>query len=70
MRYLIIIEQTETGYSGYAPDVPACVATGSTRDEVEREMKQAIAFHLHGLKEEGMNLHDARTSSSYVEVPG
>jgi predicted RNase H-like HicB family nuclease len=70
MKYLIVIEPTATGYSAYSPDVPGCVATGGTRDEVEREMRQAIAFHLDGLKEEGMNLPDPRTSSSYVEVPG
>ncbi len=69
MKYLIVIEPTATGYSAYSPDVPGCVATGGTRDDVEREMKAAIAFHLDGLKEEGMNLPEPRTSSSYVEVP-
>ena len=46
MKYLIVIEQTDTGHSAYAPDVPGCIATGKTRDEVEREMKGAIALHL------------------------
>ncbi len=69
MKYLIVIEQTATGYSAYSPDVTGCVATGATRDEVEREMKGAIAFHLEGLKEEGMNPPAPRTSSSYVEIP-
>ena len=50
-------------------DVPGRVATGGTREEVEREMKDAIAFQLDGLKEEGMKLPEPRTSSSYVEVP-
>jgi hypothetical protein len=44
MKYLIVIEQTATGYSAYSPDVPGCIATASTRDDVEREMKDAIAF--------------------------
>jgi len=69
MKYLIVIEETATGYSAYSPDVPGCVATGGTRDEVETQMKDAISFHLDGLKEEGMSLPEPRTSSSYVEVP-
>ena len=69
MKYLIVIEQGETGYSAYAPDVPGCIATGSTRDPVEREMKDAIAFHLDGLKAEGMAIPRPTTSSSYVEIP-
>ena len=69
MKYLIVIEQTATGYSAFSPDVPGCVATGGTHDEVEREMKEAISFHLDGLKHEGMSLPKPHTSSSYVEVP-
>lgn len=69
MKYLIVIEQTATGYSAYSPDLPGCIATGSTRDEVEREMKDAIAFHLDGLKAQGMPIPRPSTSSSYVEVP-
>ena len=69
MRYLIVIEETATGYSAYSPDVPGCVATGGTRDEVEAQMKDAISFHLDGLKEEGISLPEPHTSSSYVGVP-
>ena len=47
-RYLIIIEESATGYSAYSPDVPGCVATGRTREEVQREMHDAIEFHLEG----------------------
>ena len=46
MKYLIVIERTATGYSAYSPDVPGCIATGESREEVEREMKGAISFHL------------------------
>ena len=53
MKYLIVIEQTATGYSAYSPDLPGCIATAGTRDDVEREMKEAVAFHLDGLKAEG-----------------
>jgi predicted RNase H-like HicB family nuclease len=69
MKYLIVIEQGETGFSAYAPDIPGCIATGSTRDDVEREMKDAIAFHLDGLRAEGMAIPKPSTSSSYVEIP-
>ena len=69
MKYLIVIEQGETGFSAYAPDMPGCIATGSTRDDVEREMKDAIAFHLDGLRAEGMAIPKPSTSSSYVEIP-
>jgi predicted RNase H-like HicB family nuclease len=69
MKYLIVIEKTSTGYSAYSPDVPGCVATAGTRDDVEREMTGAIAFHLDGLKEEGIDIPEPHSSSSYVEVP-
>ena len=48
-KYLIVVEQTGTGYSAYSPDLDGCVATGKTREEVERQMQEAIAFHLEGL---------------------
>jgi len=69
MKYLIVIEQTKTGFSAYSPDLPGCIATGSTREEVEQEMKGAIAFHLDGLKAEGMAIPQPSSSSSYVDIP-
>ena len=69
MKYLIVIEQADTGYSAYAPDVPGCIAAGDTRHEVEREMKGAIAFHLDGLKAESMAIPQPSSSSSYVDIP-
>jgi predicted RNase H-like HicB family nuclease len=69
MKYLIGIEQTGTGFSAYSPDLPGCVATGGTRAEVEREIAGAIAFHLEGLKAEGIAIPRACSSSSYIEVP-
>lgn len=67
-RYLIIIEETLTGYSAYSPDVQGCVATGATRPEVEREMHDAIEFHLEGLREEGLPIPKPSTTAEYVEV--
>ena len=69
MRYLIVIESTVTGFSAYSPDVPGCVATGASREETEKEMRDAISFHLDGLRHEGATLPEPRASSSYVEVP-
>ena len=68
-RYLIVIEETETGYSAYSPDLDGCIATGGTRQEVEREMQQAIAFHLEGLAHTGEPIPDPHTYSAYVEIP-
>lgn len=69
MKYLIVMERTATGYSAYSPDLPGCIATGGTRDEVEREMKEAIGFHLDGLKAEGVAIPEPSSLSSYVEIP-
>jgi len=68
MKYLIVIEETETGYSAYSPDLPGCAATGTTREEAEQHMKEAIEFHLEGLKLEGEPIPKPSTTSAYVEV--
>ena len=54
MKYLIVVEKTETGFSAYSPDVPGCVSTGRTEEETETKMKEAIEFHVDGLKREGL----------------
>jgi len=68
MRYLIVIEQTSTGYSAYSPDLEGCVATGATRDEVERNMREAIEFHIDGLEANGLEVPPPRSDGVYVEV--
>jgi len=68
MRYLTIIEKTKTGYSAYSPDLPGCVSTGLTYKDVEQNMREAIEFHLDGLKLEGYKLPEPSTSSTYIEV--
>jgi predicted RNase H-like HicB family nuclease len=68
MRYLTILEKTETGYSAYSPDLPGCVSTGSTFEEVENNMREAIEFHLEGLKLEGYEIPTPSTLSTYIEV--
>jgi predicted RNase H-like HicB family nuclease len=68
-KFLIIIEETGTGYSAYSPDVTGCVATGRTRQEIEQNMREAIEFHLEGLRLEGLPTPETHTYSTYVEVP-
>lgn len=68
-KYLVVIEPTQTGFSAYSPDLPGCVSTGQTREEVERNMKEAIAFHLDGLREVGQEVPEPQTYSAYVELP-
>ena len=69
MKYLVVIEKTSTGFSAYSPDVPGCVATGASREETEREMQAAIAFHLEGLRGQGGQVPQSSASATYVEVP-
>ena len=68
MKYLIIVEKTETGFSAYSPDVPGCVSTGRTVAETKASMKEAIEFHIEGLKQEGLAVPQPSTKSAYVEV--
>ena len=67
-KYLIIVEKTETGYSAFSPDVPGCGSTGETKEEVERNIQEAIEFHLEGLRKEGHEIPEPSTYSSYVDV--
>ncbi len=64
-RYLIVLEATATGYSAYSPDLPGCVATGSSREEVEREMHDAVEFHIEGLPNAGEDVPPARSLATY-----
>jgi len=68
-KYLIVIEETTTGFSAYSPDLPGCISTGGTRAEVEQNMREAIAFHLDGLRQEGQTVPEPHTYSAYVELP-
>ena len=68
-RYLIIIEKTKTGYSAYSPDLDGCVATGITLEDVEKNMREAIEFHIEGLKIEGYDIPEPTSYSKYIEVP-
>jgi predicted RNase H-like HicB family nuclease len=67
-RYLIVIEQTATGYSAYSPDLPGCVATAQTRPKLEREMQKAIEFHVEGLRLSGYPVPEPRSQAAYCEI--
>ena len=56
MKYRIVVEKTETGFSAYSPDVPGCVTTGATKEETEENMKEAVTFHVEGLQQEGLSV--------------
>jgi len=69
MKYLIIIEKTKTGFSAFSPDLTGCVATGPTKKQVEKNMKDAISFHLEGMHKEDLEVPRPHSTSSYLEVP-
>ncbi len=68
MRYAIVIEKAEGNYSAYVPDLPGCVSTGQTVEEAEKSMREAIAFHLDGMREDGTPIPPASSRVEYVEV--
>ncbi len=68
MKSLVVVEQTTTGSSAYSPDLPGCVAAGSTQTEVEATMQEASALHLEALRSEGDKVPEPHTYATYVEV--
>jgi predicted RNase H-like HicB family nuclease len=68
MRYAIVIEKAEGNYGAYVPDLPGCVATGDTLEETRREIQQAIAFHIEGMRADGLQIPEPTSQVAYVEV--
>jgi predicted RNase H-like HicB family nuclease len=68
MRYAMIIEKGERNYSAYLPDVPGCIATGKTVEEVKRRMREAVELHLSGLREDGLPIPEPTSMADYVEA--
>ena len=68
MKYAVVIEQAESNYSAYVPDLPGCVATGATVEEVETGIREAIEFHLEGIREDGQPVPEPSSSVEYIEV--
>ena len=68
MKYAVVIEKSKTGFGAYVPDLPGCVAVGETLNEIEDLIREAIEFHLDGLREDGLCIPDPSTVAHYVEV--
>ncbi len=68
MRYAVVIEEADGNYSAYVPDLPGCVATGTTVTEVERNIGEAIRFHIDGLREDRLPIPEPSARAEYVEA--
>ena len=68
MKYAVVIEKGESSYGAYVPDLPGCIATGKTREEVLRLIHEAIEFHIQGLKEDGETIPEPSSSIEIIEV--
>jgi predicted RNase H-like HicB family nuclease len=68
MRYAIVIETAENNFSAYVPDLPGCIATGESVKDTEKSIREAIAFHLEGLREDKLPIPPASSRVDYVEV--
>jgi predicted RNase H-like HicB family nuclease len=67
-KYLMVIEEAGTGFSAYSPDLPGCIATGATREEAERQMRDAMQFHIEGLKLEGLDVPEPHSYPAFCEI--
>lgn len=68
MKYLVVYEKTETGYSAYLPDLPGCVAAGGSKEEVEENIREAICLHVESMKADGETLHPPEALADYQDV--
>jgi predicted RNase H-like HicB family nuclease len=68
-RFLIVIEKTENNYSAYSPDLPGCIATGKSREEVERNMHEAVEMHVQGLIEDKLPIPEGTAYAEYIAIP-
>lgn len=67
-RFLIVIEKANVNYSAYSPDLPGCIATGTTREETERNMHESIEMHVRGLLEDGLPIPEYHSFAEYIAV--
>jgi predicted RNase H-like HicB family nuclease len=68
MKYAVVIENAGENLSAYVPDLPGCIATGDTASEVEQQIREAISFHLDGLREDGIEIPEPSCAVGYVEL--
>jgi len=69
IRYAIVIEKAASNYAAYVPDLPGCVATGQTREETEKQIRQAIELHLRGMRKDRLPIPEPVSQVEYIEVP-
>ena len=67
-RFLVVIEKANNNYSAYSPDLPGCVATGSTREEAEKNIYEAIEMHVQGLLEDNLPIPESESFAEYVAI--
>ena len=68
MKYVVVYEETTTGFSAYLPDLPGCIAAGKTREETEQLIREAVAFHIEGMRLEDLPIPEPAAWSGTVEV--
>jgi predicted RNase H-like HicB family nuclease len=68
MRYAVVIEKAENNYAAYVPDLPGCITTGESIEEIERQIREAIEFHIRGLREDGLPVPEPSSKVNYVDV--
>ncbi len=68
-RFLVVIEKANGNYSAYSPDLPGCVATGKTREDAERNMREAMLMHVEGLIEDGEPVPEPESFAEYIALP-
>jgi predicted RNase H-like HicB family nuclease len=69
MKYAIVIEKLDSNYSAYVPDLPGCVATADSLEEIKQLMQEGIEFHLEGMREDGDPIPEPTTQVEYIEAP-
>ena len=67
MRYAVVVEKTESNFAAYVPDLPGCIATGQTIEETEQLIREAIALHLRGMREDGLVIPEPSSCVEYIE---
>ncbi len=68
VRYAVVIENAENNFSAYVPDLPGCVAVGDTLEETRRQIAEAIAFHIEGMRDDGLSIPEPTSEVTYVDV--
>ena len=68
MRYMVVLERGETSWGAHVPDLPGCIAVAETRTEVLRLVREAVDFHIEGLREDGLPVPKPSSESEFVEV--